>query len=154
MLRSYILGLVASVFIASVSAECTADDVAVWSAPDFVRKVVQFARREDIATNLALITLGKKKKATASILEKAKLTLSLSTECAQCFADNIICASKHCALPCMANPEGLDCKQCNETHCSGPFKTCVGEEAAANLPVEPSTESTAEAVEKVESESA
>lgn len=75
--------------------------------------------------------------AGGSVQECITERIGMTSDCAECFAENIECTKKHCDFICgyetildleVANEEGhlSKCIKCDEYHCGKKFKACAG----------------------------
>jgi hypothetical protein len=136
-------------FVTSVSGDggCTAEDVANWSAPDFTERLLHFSLRKSTAKHLVSKAMLKKEKqiskTTSRLMPKALTDLGLSTDCTECYVLNVICTYDFCASVCIGSPTGERCRECNRQNCLSSLLDCVGPEAAAQMPDEPSEDALA-----------
>lgn len=53
--------------------------------------------------------------------------VQLSSDCARCYGDIVLCTIDKCLARCIDDPQADDCKACqDEKGCQGTFDTCTG----------------------------
>jgi hypothetical protein len=76
-----------------------------------------------------------KKKCTTDCLTKPEPEgAGLSVDCTGCYVDIVLCAATNCMTPCLADPNGQPCADCQQgkppsttgVNCVTPFYTCSG----------------------------
>ena len=133
---------VLAVLIASVSAtSCSAEDIVQFQSADFTERVLRFSMRKSTKKTLLMKTLGTSEKAVIKkLMPKAQLDLQVSAPCTECYVKNILCTFDHCSSQCVRDPLGQACRDCNQQHCMAALLFCLGPEAAASMPGEPTAE--------------
>ncbi len=53
--------------------------------------------------------------------------VGLTSACAGCLADDMLCSVAHCAGQCSQDPESPGCASCRQANCEGQFVACSGQ---------------------------
>ncbi|HEY6880272.1 MAG TPA: hypothetical protein VI299_19745 [Polyangiales bacterium] len=64
-------------------------------------------------------------RALASCAQHKPSLATASTDCVNCYVDEVLCALDNCLAPCL-NGAALDCTSCRRAHCSDDFRFCSG----------------------------
>ena len=129
-----------ALLITSVSGNCSPEDIAQFQQADFTQRILTFSLRKSTKKTLGFAVLVSTEQTLNSLMPKATLDLGVSAPCTECFVQNVMCAAKHCGMKCRKDPLSSKCRECVHTHCMAALLDCVGPEAAANMPGEPTAE--------------
>lgn len=112
--------------LVNVEATCTHLDIAIWrSDPASWNK-----NFETIASN----AFGNKKMASTKFQKKYP---TMTPECVECQGELVFCGMAKCTTDCVVNRLAPKCRTCIETHCLGPYYTCIGTSDESLIPIPP-----------------